>query len=53
MWRWEIKDYGGEIKGTRAKEEKKRLMGRIKGCRTAKGQHKLMRGKTKHEGTKG
>ena len=53
MWRWEIKDYGGEIKGTRAKEEKKRLMGRIKGCRTAKGQHQLMRGKAKHEGTKG
>ena len=25
MWRWEIQDYGGEIKGTKAKEEKKRL----------------------------
>ena len=27
MWRWEIKDYGGEIKGTKAKEEKQRLRG--------------------------
>ena len=23
MWRWEIKDYGGEIKGTKAKEGQK------------------------------
>ena len=37
MWRWEIKDYGGEIKGTRAKEEKKRLRGESKGAELLRG----------------
>ena len=39
----------GEIKGTRAKEENKRLRKEIKGADSAKGQHKFMRWKIKSE----
>ena len=39
----------GEIKGTRAKAENKRLRREIKGADRAKGQHKLIRGKIKSE----
>ena len=42
-----------KMKGTKAEEENESFRGETKGAHSAKGQHKIMREKTKNEGEKG